>query len=128
MLQRQRGMTMIGLILIAILVVFFGLITIKIVPTVIEYQSISKAVNKAGNEGNSVLDVRNIYTRATEVEQIISSISAQDLDIKPDGQGGFTVQFAYNKEIPLIANAYILIKYEGSNKKTSQSDRTARGI
>ena len=47
-MNTQRGMTMIGLLLVAIMVGFFGLVTIKVVPTVLEYQSILKAVKKAG--------------------------------------------------------------------------------
>jgi len=114
---QQKGMTAIGMLLIAIVVAFMGLITIKVVPTILEYESILKAVRKAGGEATSVIDAQNIYGKAAEIDQIISSVQAKDLDIQPDGNGHYTVSFAYNKEIPLFANAYILIKYSGSSGK-----------
>ncbi len=116
-MKNQRGMTMIGLVLVAIVVAFFGLITIKVVPTVLEYQSILKAVKKAGTEGSNPEEIKRIYEKATEIEQIISSVKPADLEITPDGNGRFDVSFAYNKEIPLMANAYLLLKYEGTSAR-----------
>ena len=48
-MKTQRGITMIGLLLVAIVVAFLGIVTIKVVPTVLEYQSILKAVKKSRN-------------------------------------------------------------------------------
>lgn len=117
-MKNQRGVTMIGMLLIAIVVAFFGLVTIKVVPTVLEYQSILKAVRKAGAEASNPMEVKTIYGKATEIDQIISSVKPDDLLIEPDGNGRFDVSFAYNKEIPLVANAYLLLKYEGSSKRS----------
>ena len=118
-MKTQRGITMIGLLLVAIVVAFLGIVTIKVVPTVLEYQSILKAVKKAGTEGSNPLEIKTIYSKAMEIDQIISSVKPDDLTITPDGNGRFDVSFAYNKEIPLIANAYLLIKYEGTSKRNS---------
>jgi len=116
-MKTQRGMTMIGLLLVAIVVGFLGLVTIKVVPTVLEYQSILKAVKKAGTEGSNPIEIKSIYSKAMEIDQIISSVKPEDLDIQPDGNGRYTVSFAYNKEIALIANAYLLLKYDGSSAR-----------
>ena len=116
-MKTQRGMTMIGLLLVAIVVGFLGLVTIKVVPTVLEYQSILKAVKKAGTEGSNPIEIKSIYSKAMEIDQIISSVKPEDLDIQPDGNGRYTVSFAYNKEIALIANAYLLLRYDGSSAR-----------
>ena len=118
-MKTQRGITMIGLLLVAIVVAFLGIVTIKVVPTVLEYQSILKAVKKAGAEGSNPLEIKSIYGKAMEIDQIISSVKPEDLDIQPDGNGRYTVSFAYNKEIALVANAYLLLKYDGSSKRNS---------
>ena len=118
-MKTQRGITMIGLLLVAIVVAFLGIVTIKVVPTVLEYQSILKAVKKAGTEGSNPLEIKTIYSKAMEIDQIISSVKPEDLLIEPDGNGRFDVSFAYNKEIPLVANAYLLLKSEGSSKRSS---------
>jgi hypothetical protein len=116
-MKNQRGMTVIGMLLIAIVVAFFGLVAIKVAPTVLEYQSILKAVKKAGTEGSNPIEIKTIYSKAMEIDQIISSVKPEDLDIQPDGSGRFDVSFAYNKEIALVANAYLLLKYEGTSKR-----------
>ena len=118
-MNQQRGMTMIGLVLVAIVVAFLGLVTIKVVPTVLEYQSILKAVKKAGTEGSNPVEIKTIYGKDMEIDQVISSVKVQDLVIEPDGNGRFDVSFAYNKEIALFANAYLLLKYDGTSKRNS---------
>ena len=49
-MKNQRGITMIGMLFVATVVVFAGLLTMKVVPTMLEYQTILKAVKKAGAE------------------------------------------------------------------------------
>jgi hypothetical protein len=102
-------------------------VTIKVVPTVLEYQSILKAVKKAGAEGSNPIEVKSIYSKAMEIDQIITSVKPEDLVMEPDGSGRLNVSFAYNKEIPLIANAYLLLKYEGSSKRDT-AQAVSKGI
>ena len=45
---------MIGMLFVATVVVFAGLLTMKVVPTMLEYQTILKAVKKAGAEATSI--------------------------------------------------------------------------
>ena len=111
---------MIGMLFVAIFVVMIGLITMKVVPTMLEYQTILKAVKKAGGEANNAADVQRIFTNAADVEQNISAITAKDLVIQ-QVSGGYLVSFAYNKEIPLFGPAYLVIKYAGTSGKAPAS-------
>lgn len=111
--SRQRGLSFVGLIVVAIIVVFAGIVTAKVVPTVIEYNAISKAAKKA-TAGSTVAEVRAIFDRAQAIDDF-SSINGKDLDIKKNGSQ-VVVEFAYDKEIPLGGPAYLLIKYSGSSK------------
>lgn len=113
-MKNQRGITMIGMLFVATVVVLAGMLTMKVVPTMLEYQTILKAVKKAGAEANTAADVKNIFDKASEIEQNISSITAKDLTIEQIS-GGYHVSFAYNKEIPLFGPAFLVIKYEGSS-------------
>lgn len=119
-MKNQRGATMIGMLFVAIFVVMIGLITMKVVPTMLEYQTILKAVKKAGGEANNAADVQRIFTNAADVEQNISAITAKDLVIQ-QVSGGYLVSFAYNKEIPLFGPAYLVIKYAGTSGKAPAS-------
>ena len=113
-MKNQRGATMIGMLFVATVVVFAGLLTMKVVPTMLEYQTILKAVKKAGAEANTAADAQRIFSNATEIEQNISSITPKDLIIE-QVSGGYRVSFAYDKVIPLFGPAFLVIKYEGSS-------------
>ena len=55
-----------------------GVMAAQVVPTVIEYQAIHKAVNKA-SEGNTVAEVRTIFDKATSIDNITSDHRARTL-------------------------------------------------
>ena len=119
-MKNQRGITMISMLFVATFVVLAGLLTMKVVPTMLEYQTILKAVKKAGGEANSAADAQRIFTNAADVEQNISAITAKDLVIE-QVSGGYRVSFAYDKMIPLFGPAYLLIKYAGTSGKAPAS-------
>ncbi len=113
-MKKQRGATMIGMLFVSIVLVFVALLGMKVLPTMLEYQTILKAVKKAGAEANTAADAQSIFGKAIEIEQNISSITPKDLIIEQIS-GGYRVSFAYDKEIPLFGPAYLVIKYEGSS-------------
>ena len=113
-MNKQRGATMIGMLFVSIALVLIALLGMKVLPTMLEYQTILKAVKKAGAEANTAADAQSIFGKAIEIEQNISSITPKDLIIEQIS-GGYRVSFAYDKEIPLFGPAYLVIKYEGSS-------------
>ena len=111
---RQRGISFLGLIVVMVLLALVGVVGAQVFPTVLEYQAIQKAVNRAARDGTSVASVRTIFDRATEVDQI-TSIYGKDLEVTKNGDQ-IQVAFAYNKEIHLFGPAYLLLKYTGSSR------------
>lgn len=111
--SRQRGLSFIGLLFVGGLLAVTGVIIAQVVPTAIEYQSVIKAVNKA-SQGNSVAEVRNIFDRATSIDDI-KSITAKELEVTKDGDK-IVVSFAYQREIHLAGPAFLTLKYTGRSK------------
>jgi Tfp pilus assembly major pilin PilA len=111
--SRQRGITFFGLVFVGAVVGISGVIAAQVFPTVVEYQSITKAVNKSA-EGNSVVQVRDIFQRATEIDNI-SSMAAKDLEVTKEGDK-VVVRFAYEREIHLVGPAWLTLKYAGRSK------------
>ncbi|WP_442968156.1 DUF4845 domain-containing protein [Pseudorhodoferax sp.] len=101
------------MLIVGALIVFCFVVGAKVVPTVIEYQAIRKAADKAAT-GTTVAEVRATFDRAAAVDDI-SSIKGTDLVVSKNGDK-VVVSFAYNKEIELFPPAYLLIKYEGRSK------------
>jgi type II secretory pathway pseudopilin PulG len=114
MKSKQRGLTFVGLIFVAAILAFTGVIAAQVAPTLIEYQAINKAAKKAAAEGSNAADVRRIFTAASAIDDF-KAITGKDLDIGKDGDK-ITVSFAYNKEIHLGGPAYLLLKYTGGTR------------
>ncbi|MES2977257.1 MAG: DUF4845 domain-containing protein [Pseudomonadota bacterium] len=113
MKKAQRGISFIGLLLVAGIVVFGGVLAAQAVPTVIEFQAALKAANKAAT-GSTVAEVRSLFDKASQIDDI-SSVSAKDLVITKEGEKT-VVSFAYNKEIHVAGPVFFLIKYAGRSK------------
>jgi hypothetical protein len=114
--QRQRGVTLIGLLFWAVLIGFVALVGMRVFPTLTEYWTIQRAVNKVAQEGGTTVpEIRAAFERQKQIEYSITSIGGQDLEITKINDK-VVVSFAYNKEIPLIEPVYLLIKYRGTSR------------
>ena len=108
----QRGLTLFGLLFWAIVVGFFALVGMRVLPTLNEYFTIKRTINKIATEGSTVPEIRAAFERQKDIEYSISSISGKDLSITKENDK-IVVSFAYDKEVELMKPVYILIKYEG---------------
>jgi len=114
--SRQRGVTLFGLLFLAILVGFVALIGIRVLPTLNEYFTIQRTVNRIASEGASTVpEIRNAFEKQKDIEYAITSVSGKDLVITKENDK-VVIQFAYDKEVELMKPVYLLIKYEGRSK------------
>ena len=114
--RQQQGVTLLGLLFWAIVVGFIALLTIRVLPTLNEFFTIQKAVNKVALEGGSTVpEIRAAFEKQRDIEYSIQSITAKDLDITKENDR-IVIRFAYNKEIELMAPVFLLIKYEGQSR------------
>jgi hypothetical protein len=114
---RQRGASIVSLLILAVIVGFCFLIAARAFPSVNEFLTIRKVVTQImRNNPSTPADVRAAFERSTEVEYSIKTVGPKDLNIEPLGDtGGFRTSFAYNVEIPIFDPVvFILVKYSGS--------------
>lgn len=116
MVNKERGISLIGTILMLIILAMIGVIALKVVPTVTEYMTIKKAIVVAKTSG-SVAEIRRSFDKQADVGYV-DSITSKDLDIEKTGDG-FEVSFAYEKKIPLVGPVSLAIDYEGSTAPAS---------
>jgi uncharacterized membrane protein YhiD involved in acid resistance len=110
--QGQRGITLFGLMFWAVVVGFVALIGMRVLPTLNEYFTIKRTINKIITEGSTVPEIRAAFERQKDIEYSISSISGKDLNITKEDDK-IVVSFAYDKEVELVKPVYLLIKFEG---------------
>lgn len=117
--NKQGGLTLIGLIFLLAIFGLIGLLGLKVVPTVIEFQSIKKTIEAARQDGSSPIEIQKSFDKRANVAYI-DAISGKDLTIVRNSDNGFDVSFAYDKKIPLVGPASLLLEYEGTTATSTQ--------
>jgi Domain of unknown function (DUF4845) len=114
--RQQRGMSLIGLMAWAIIIGFIGYVAVRVLPTLNEYLTIQRAVDRVAAEAPpTVGEVRKAFDKQKDIEYSISSISGKDLEVTKENEK-LVIRFAYDKEIPLVEPVYLLLKYKGRSK------------
>lgn len=113
MRRAQRGVSLFGLMFWAIVVGFVGYIGVVVFPTVNEYLTIKRTVDKIAAEAPATVpEIRAAFDRQKSIEYAISSIGGRDLEITKENDR-LVIGFAYEKEIPIAGPVFLLLKYQG---------------
>jgi len=113
---RQRGMSFLGMVFLAIIIAFVGVVAIKVLPTLNEYFTIRRTVQKIADSGaSSVPEIRRAFETQKQIEYSISAVGGSDLEIDTTGDK-VKIRFAYDKEVEIMEPVFLLIKYRGSNR------------
>jgi hypothetical protein len=112
----QRGLTLFGLLFWALAIGFVGYLLVRVLPTVNEYLTIQRAIDKiAAEQPATVAEARAAFDRQKDIEYSITEVSGKDLEVTKENDR-VVLAFAYDKEIPVMGPVFILIKYEGRSK------------
>ena len=116
MRNRQLGVSLIGLIVGAVILIFVLLLGMKTLPPYLEFFTIKKLITQIANEQRTgtVNDIKKAWQLKTAVENV-ESISEKDLEITKEG-GEVVLAFSYRKEIPLFGNVGVYLDFAGSSK------------
>jgi len=116
--KQQLGLSIMGLIFIGLIVVGLMALGFKVVPAVIEYIAVERAVQKIKNEGTTVRDIQAAFDRHATIDDI-TSIRSTDLDITKEGDQ-VVISYAYQKKIPVIDNVSLVIDFAGTTRDRRQ--------
>lgn len=114
--RRQHGLTLFGLLFWAVTIGFLGYMLVRTLPTVNEYYTIQRTVDKvAATQPVTVAEARQAFDKQKDLEYAISSISGKDLSITKENDR-VVIGYAYDKEILIAGPVYLLIRYQGRSK------------
>jgi hypothetical protein len=111
---RQRGLSLVSLIFLGLIAILLLTVGFKLVPSLIEYLAIDRAVQRIKNEGSTVRELRSAFDRYATIDDI-KSVSGKDLDITKDADG-VVISFAYSYSVPIVENVRLVIDYSGSTR------------
>lgn len=121
--RRQRGLSMIGFLLVAALVVMAAMVAMKLVPAYIEFFSVKKILVSMSQEadfrGKSNADIRNIFSRKTSADYV-SVVKADDLMIDRSS-GTPVVSVDYEFRTKLIGNVSLVVDFSASSDPNAAS-------
>jgi type II secretory pathway pseudopilin PulG len=120
---KQKGITLVGLIIVLAIIGLIAVLAMKVAPTVMEYFSIKKAIVSVKTAGGGIPEMRSAFNRQAEVGYI-DAISGKDLEIIKNGDD-VEINFAYQKVIPLVGPVSLLIDYAGSTNENRLKKKAA---
>jgi len=117
MRSKQTGVSLSGLIIVFVILIFLALLGFKIGPAVAEFMSAKNIIKVIAQEKRnaSVAEIRKAWDQKTMIDEI-KTISATDLEITKDG-GDVVISIAYKKEVPLFANIGLYIDFAANSKE-----------
>ncbi len=119
-MQKQKGMTFIGLVLMVAGIVFIAVIGMKLVPAYIEYMSVKKIITKMGTSGElanmSTKEIQTSFDKSASVGYV-TVVGGKDLVITPNEAGGKDIELEYQVVIPLMGNVSALLDFKAATKK-----------
>ncbi len=117
MQHRQRGMTMIGIIVIVIVVGAWLYAGIRLTPKYLEYMRVASTLEKVrdefdSNPGSTEFMLRKAIERHFDID-MVEVITSNDIEISKEG-GEFTIRAAYDDTVPLAGNVSFLVEFDKS--------------
>ncbi len=116
-MDKQRGLSLIGLLITSAVVVFFALVGFKLLPSYIEYWTIQRIVSDLGRSpelrGTSILSVQNAFDRRATIDNV-TSVKGRDLEVNKVGEG-FEIATNWSTRVPLFSNINACLDFEVKN-------------
>ena len=123
MQHRQRGMTMLGILVIVVVVGAWVYAGIRMTPKYLEFMRVASTLEKVrdefdSNPGTTEFMLRKAIERQFDIE-MVEVVTSNDIEITKDGMM-FTMRAAYDDTVPLIANVSFLLEFDKSVEVNSR--------
>lgn len=112
--SKQRGMTVIGALLLLVVLGFMALVAMKVVPMYIQFYTIKSTVESIRKEPQlaqmSPTDIHNALQKRFDIGYV-DKLKARDLKIRNDAESrGRVIELAYNDEQELFYGLHVVLK------------------
>jgi hypothetical protein len=110
-IRRQAGVTAIGWMIILALIGFFVLLTLKMLPSYLEYLKVASSLESLEKETlSSPAEIRDLLERRFYISYVYT-ITPKQVKIKNAGQF-FNVAAKYDSRVHLFANVDVLMSFD----------------
>ena len=111
-IKHQRGMTAIGWLLVLVIIGFFVLLALRMVPAYLDYYKVVSTLDGLESESgfSNPGEIRRLLERRFEIS-FVDAITPQDVEIKSKGNN-YIVTAAYEKSEHIVGNVYVVMDFE----------------
>ena len=113
--MRQRGLSMLGFLFVAAVVVSCVMVGFRVMPAYIEYYSVTKALEQAlvdAKDLNSAAEVRSAFQKRADAGYI-ESVTGRDIEVTKT-KNEVTASVSWTRKLPLVANVSLFLDFEAS--------------
>ena len=109
--ERQRGMSIIGMLLLLVVIGVVALIAMQVIPMYVQYYSIKSTIETVRKESVGDMSKEEIQRAIQKRFDIgyVTNVQAKDLNIRNDRQGK-VLDLVYQDERKLIEGLYVVLK------------------
>jgi hypothetical protein len=115
-LRKERGMTVIGWLIVLALIAFSALLALRLVPVYLGYYNVASILEGVAHErlspGTARQEILKRIERRMEINDV-KDITPQDIIIKEE-RGVTTVTADYEVRVPILANIDAVISFHKS--------------
>ena len=114
----QSGLTIIGFLFVAAVVVTIAMVGFRVAPSYIEYFSVEKTLRQAlqnSDDGVTLAQFRRDFDLKSGADYI-ESVRGSDVDLRRDGTH-LVASADWTTTLPLIGNASLLLEFHASATK-----------
>jgi Domain of unknown function (DUF4845) len=116
-MKRQRGVTFIGMLFIAGLIVFAAIIGLKLVPAYIEYATVVNILRDIAHSpearSGSPKDIQTSFRKHAQIDAI-ETIKPEDIEVEKEGDQ-VILRATYSVKIKLFGNVNACIDFAPSS-------------
>ena len=110
----QQGLTILGFILVAAVVIIFAMVGFRVVPSYVEYYSVKKSLDDTMRSGN--VDPNNQQAFRAELARrlqtsYVENVKSTDAVLTRNGSQ-LVAELAWERRLHMFGNAYILLEFE----------------
>ena len=112
--RAQRGLSLIGFLLVAAVVLVFALVAFRMVPAYVEWYTVQKALDNTMRETNdpTLANVRRSIERKLNADYA-DAVYAKDVEVTRNGNT-VTASVSWQKKLPLVSNVSLVIDFDAS--------------
>ncbi len=123
MQSRQRGLSMIGFLFVAMVLVAIAILGMRLVPAYIEFASVKKILSSMGQESDlkskSNAEIRNDFIKRASVGYV-TVVKPEDLSIDRR-RGGVIVTAEYVYRTSLVGNISLVVDFRASSDPNAEA-------